>query len=74
MNKITLKIDGMMCAMCESHINDAIRNAFRVKKVKSSRRKGETVVVSEEEISDEELKKTVEKLGYAVTSIKAENA
>ena len=28
MQKITLKIDGMMCGMCESHINDAIRRAY----------------------------------------------
>lgn len=25
MMKITLKIDGMMCSMCASHINDCIR-------------------------------------------------
>ena len=32
MTKTTLKIDGMMCGMCESHMNDAIRKAFNVKK------------------------------------------
>ena len=26
MYQITLGIDGMMCGMCESHINDAVRN------------------------------------------------
>ena len=25
MYQITLGIDGMMCGMCESHINDAVR-------------------------------------------------
>ena len=25
MIKTTLKIDGMMCGMCESHMNDVIR-------------------------------------------------
>ncbi|EKC59112.1 Copper chaperone, partial [human gut metagenome] len=39
MVKTTLKIDGMMCGMCESHVNDAIRNAFPVKKVTSSHSK-----------------------------------
>ena len=29
MNKITVKIDGMMCGMCESHVNDAIRRHSR---------------------------------------------
>ena len=27
MYQTTLKIDGMMCGMCESHINDTIRKA-----------------------------------------------
>ena len=36
MQQITLKIDGMMCGMCESHINESIRNNFSVKKVTSS--------------------------------------
>ena len=31
--KITLQIDGMMCGMCESHINDAIRSNLNVKKL-----------------------------------------
>lgn len=48
MVKTTLKIDGMMCGMCESHVNDAIRNAFPVKKVTSSHSKGETVIISVE--------------------------
>ena len=30
MLKITLGVDGMMCGMCESHVNDAVRKAFPV--------------------------------------------
>ena len=33
MVKTILKIEGMMCGMCESHINAAIRKHFDVKKV-----------------------------------------
>ena len=40
MVKTTLKIDGMMCGMCEAHMNDAIRAAFKVKKVTSSHANG----------------------------------
>ena len=37
MYKTTLKIDGMMCSMCEAHINDVIRkNMKEAKKVSSS--------------------------------------
>ena len=28
MKQITLKVDGMMCSMCESHVNEAVRKAF----------------------------------------------
>ena len=35
MIKTTVKISGMACAMCEAHINDAVRGAFPVKKVTS---------------------------------------
>ena len=36
MYETKVKIDGMMCGMCESHINDTIRKAVPVKKVSSS--------------------------------------
>ena len=48
MLKITLGVDGMMCGMCESHVNDAVRKAFPVKKVTSSHGKGQTVILTEQ--------------------------
>lgn len=48
MVKTTLKIDGMMCSMCEAHMNDLVRQNCSVKKVTSSAKNGETVVISEE--------------------------
>lgn len=32
MVKTIVGIDGMMCGMCESHVNDVIRKSFDVKK------------------------------------------
>ena len=61
MEKITVKIDGMMCGMCESHMNDTFRQNFKVKKVSSSHAKGETVAIVDEDIPDEKLKEAVEK-------------
>ncbi len=72
MKKITVKVDGMMCGMCESHINDAVRNAFKVKKVKSSHRKGETVIMTETDISEEELRAVIDNTGYKAVSVKTE--
>ena len=72
MQKITLKIDGMMCGMCESHINDAIRNAVSVKKVSSSHSRGETVILTDTDISEGKLKEIIDKTGYQLISIKSE--
>ena len=72
MQKITLKIDGMMCGMCESHINDAIRNAVSVKKVSSSHSRGETVLLTDTDISESKLKEIIDKTGYQLISIKSE--
>ena len=63
MLEIILKIDGMACGMCEAHVNDAIRQAFKVKKVSSSHSKGETVIIAEE-IDDERIREVIEKTGY----------
>lgn len=68
MYQITLNIDGMMCGMCESHINDAVRNAFPVKKVTSSHSRGETVILSETAIPEAELRPVIAKTGYELTS------
>ena len=68
MYQITLGIDGMMCGMCESHINDAVRNAFPVKKVTSSHSRGETVILSETAIPEAELQPVISKTGYELTS------
>lgn len=72
MVKTTLGIDGMMCGMCESHMNDAIRNNFDVKKVTSSHSKKQTEVISEEALDEGKLKEVVEKIGYQLTSVETE--
>ena len=64
MYQITLKIDGMACSMCESHVCDTIRNQFKVKKVSASHAKGEAVIVSETELSEAELKAALDPTGY----------
>ena len=65
----TAEIDGMMCPMCESHINDAVRKSLDVKKVTSSHKKGLTVIISEEGISKPQLEAALEGSGYRVMSV-----
>ena len=72
MIKTTLTIDGMACTMCEAHVNDAVRAAFPVKKVTSSFKKGQTEILSEEEISEAELRKALDPTGYKLLSVSSE--
>lgn len=64
-----IKVGGMMCGMCEAHINDAVRAAFPAKKVTSSRTKGETVILSESEPDAAAIKAAIEATGYDVGEI-----
>ena len=72
MNKIIVKIDGMMCGMCESHVNDAIRRAFPVKKVTSSHSKGETVILTETDIDEAAIRSAIDATGYEVKAVSKE--
>ena len=72
MVKTVLKIDGMMCGMWESHMNELIRKNFEVKKVTSSAKKGETVVISEKEIDIPQAKKEIKDIGYELLSYETE--
>lgn len=64
MVKTVLKIDGMMCGMCEAHMNELIRKNYKVKKVTSSAKDGETVIFSDAELDIPWAKKQIKDIGY----------
>ncbi len=72
MVKITLEVEGMACGMCESHVNDAVRKAFPVKKVTSSHGKGRTEIIAEEPLEEQALRAAIDATGYQVRSVKME--
>jgi len=72
MIKTIVGIDGMMCGMCESHVNDAIRKSFDVKKVSSSHSKKKTEIISEEAIDEDKLRAVIDETGYTVLSVDSE--
>ena len=74
MIETTLTIDGMMCGMCEAHVNDAVRKNFNVKKVTSSHAKGRTVIESEQPLDEEALRRTIAETGYELKGISAKKA
>ena len=70
MVKTILEIDGMMCGMCEAHMNDVIRKTIPdAKKVKSSHKKKMSKFVTEEKPDIEKLEKAVDEIGYKVLSV-----
>ena len=70
MIKTTLKIDGMMCPMCEAHICDVIRRAVPgAKKVAASHAKGEASFLSEGPADESALKNAIAATGYACLAV-----
>ena len=69
MYKTQVQVDGMMCSMCEAHINDAVRKNLAVKKVSSSRKKKLTEIVSEAPLEEEKVRKAIADTGYIVGEI-----
>ncbi len=57
-----VKVDGMMCGMCEAHVNDAVRRALPVKKVSSSH-------TSEEALDEQTLRDAINATGYEAGEI-----
>ena len=64
-----VKVDGMMCGMCEGHINDAIRSHFQVRKVSSSHSKGQTVIRSQEALDQAQLRQVIDATGYKALDV-----
>lgn len=72
MIKTTMKIEGMMCGMCEAHVSDAIRKAVpSAKKVAASRSKKEASFLTEEPVNTEMLKSAIDATGYTCLSIES---
>ena len=73
MIKVTLKIDGMMCGMCEAHINDTVRKTLpKAAKVASSHKKGECTFIMEEEPDRDLISRAIAETGYDLKEISCE--
>lgn len=72
MIKTTLKIDGMMCSMCEAHIQEVIRKSLPdAKKVSASHSKGEASFLSEEAPDAAALKAAIDATGYTCLGVES---
>ena len=74
MYKVTVRIEGMMCEVCEEHICEAIKKAFDAEDVTASQKKGEAVFETPNEISKDEMKKVIDETGYKYKSMSVSKA
>ena len=66
--KLTIGVDGMMCAHCEARVSGALEALDGVKKAKASAKDKNVVVkFDEDKVDVVKLKKTIEEQGYKVT-------
>ncbi len=72
MTKYTVKVEGMMCGMCEAHINDTCRRVLPLKKVTSSHTKGETVIIAADDLADDTILAAFKDTGYTAVSVTRE--
>ena len=66
MKETILIVKGMMCEGCENRVKNAIKNIEGVENVTAEHKTGKVIVVSNNEVSEEIIKETLEDIGYEV--------
>ena len=66
MKEITLNVNGMMCGGCENRVKKAVSEIAGVKDVSADHNTGKVVVNMEDNASVDEIKETIEDIGYEV--------
>ncbi len=73
MYQVTVKIEGMLCGMCEAHICDTIRKSFPdAKRVKASKARKKATFLIGVTVDTEKLKKAITDTGYTFVSAESE--
>ena len=69
------KVGGMMCGMCETHVQEAIRKTLpESSKVKADRKKGILEFCTPTAVAEEAVKKAIESIGYEYGGMESEEA
>lgn len=61
-----IKIEGMMCEHCVSHVKSALESLKGVEKVEVSLKEDKATITSKKEIKDKDIEKVISKAGYKV--------
>ena len=73
MKKYTMEVEGMMCNMCEAHVQEAVRKALpEASKVKADHKSGTVIFLSEADVDEEALAGAVSATGYTCKGMHAE--
>ncbi len=66
MKETILIVNGMMCGGCENRVKNAIKNIEGVENVTADHNTGKVTVVSNNQVSKEMIKETLQDIGYEV--------
>ena len=66
MKETNLIVNGMVCGGCENRVKNAIKNIEGVENVTADHNTGKVIVISNNEVSEEIIKETLEDIGYEV--------
>ncbi len=72
MYKTTVTVEGMMCHMCEKHVNEAVSKAFAAENPVSDHAACKTEFVSAEKPDVAKVKEVIEAAGYTVKAVHTE--
>lgn len=69
MIEVTLRVEGMKCEMCESHVCDQLRKVPGVKKAKASHSHSQAIAIASEGADVEMMKSLIQAQGYEVGDV-----
>ena len=72
MYKTTVTVEGMMCHMCEKHVNEAVSKAFAAENPVSDHTANKAEFVSAEKPDEAKVKEVIEAAGYTVKAVHTE--
>jgi Cu2+-exporting ATPase len=67
--KETVKIEGMMCPMCEKHVKEGLEAVEGISSAEASHDAGTAVITADRDVPEAEIKKAVEDAGYKFIGI-----
>lgn len=66
MNKLIIKVEGMVCTGCENRIQNALKTIKGVEEVVANHTNGTVIVTSSGEVEKDALKDKIEDIGFKV--------